>query len=378
MKNCLLLLTGAFDSDGGIAALNRLTIAALAERHALEIFTLAENEPKLDQRYFPQGCSVCMRAFAGTKLNFVFSAWRAILFNRYDLILVDHVNLASALAPLRWLRLAKYTVWLCGMEVFPPRPDFEGRLGLKNASRRLAISAYTRQSVAARYPKIKIEVCDLSLDPVRHAPSEALEEEAGEVELTALDGTRLCLDRRVILHVGRMSTLERFKGQQVLIDAFPLIHAKYPDAQLVLAGKGDDLERLRTRARSLPAELHRNIFMPGFVTDDMLERLYRRCALFAMPSIGEGFGLVYLEAMSRGKPCIGARADATPCVIRDGETGLLVDDARSPAQVAEAVLWLFDHPEEAQRMGRAGYDLVQSYYLFPHFKERFWKALSVG
>jgi phosphatidylinositol alpha-1,6-mannosyltransferase len=375
MKNCLLLLTGAFDSDGGMAALNRLTIAALAERYALEIFTLTENEPKLDQRYFPQGCSVRMRAFAGNKLNFVFSAWRAVLSRNYALILVDHVNLASALAPLRWLGLAGYTVWLCGMEVFPPRPDFEGRLGLKNASRRLAISAYTRQSVADRFPGLSIEVCDLALDPWRHT---SLEEKAEALELASLDGTRLSLDRRVILHVGRMSTLERFKGQEVLIDAFPLIHAKYPDAQLVLAGKGDDLERLRTRARSLPAELHRNIFMPGFVTDDMLERLYRRCALFAMPSIGEGFGLVYLEAMSRGKPCIGARADATPCVIRDGETGLLVDDARSPAQVAEAVLWLFDHPEEAQRMGRAGYDLVQSYYLFPHFKERFWKALSVG
>jgi glycosyltransferase involved in cell wall biosynthesis len=202
-----------------------------------------------------------------------------------------------------------------------------------------------------------------------------LTEDPGEVELTALDGSRFRLTRRAILHVGRMSTFERFKGQEVLIDAFPLIHQKYPDAQLVLAGKGDDLERLRTRALSLPAEVHASIFMPGYVADDLLERLYRLCYLFAMPSIGEGFGLVYLEAMSRGKPCIGARADATPYVIREGETGLLVDDARSPAQVAEAVLRLFEHPAEAERMGRAGYDLVQSYYLFPHFKERFLKLI---
>ena len=375
MNNCLLLLTGAFDSDGGIAALNRLTVAALAEHYALEILVLAESETKIDARYLPTGTKVQARAFAGNKLNFVLSAWRAVLSHTYDLILVDHVNLASALAPLRWLGLAQYTVWLCGIEVFPPRPDLEGRLGLQNASRRIAISEFTRQSVAARYPKLDIAVCDLSLDPVRHVPFRSLEEEVGEVELTSLDGSRLPLNRRVILHVGRMSTFERFKGQEVLIDAFPQVHQKYPDAQLVLAGKGDDLERLRARASSLPSELHSNIFMPGYVADDLLERIYRLCYLFAMPSIGEGFGLVYLEAMSRGKPCIGARADATPYVIREGETGLLVDEARSPAQVADAVLWLFDHPEEAECMGRAGYELVQSYYLFPHFKERFLKLI---
>lgn len=378
MKKCLLLLTGAFDSDGGIAALNRLTVAALAEQYALEILILAENEAKLDPRYLSPDSSVRVRAFAGNKINFVLSAWRAALFQKYDLILVDHVNLAAALAPLRWLGLAKYTVWLCGMEVFPPRPDLEGRLGLKNASRRIAISEFTRQSVVSRFPKLQVEVCDLSLDPVRHVPFGFLDEEAGAVELESMDGSRLTLNRRVILHVGRMSTFERFKGQEVLIDAFPLIHRKYPDAQLALAGRGDDLERLRARVLSLPSELHSNIFMPGFVADDLLERIYRLSYLFAMPSIGEGFGLVYLEAMSRGKPCIGARTDATPYVIRDRETGLLVDDPRSPEQVADAVLWLLDHPEEAKRMGIAGYDLVRSYYLFPHFKKRLWKALGMS
>jgi glycosyltransferase involved in cell wall biosynthesis len=376
MKKCLLLLTGAFDSDGGIAALNRLTIAALAERYALELLVLAEREPKLDPRYLPDPSSVHARAFAGNKWKFVLSAWRALLIRNYDLVLVDHVNLASALAPWARLGLVKYAVWLCGMEVFPPRPDLEGRLGLQNASRRIAISAYTRQSVISRFPDLKIEICDLALDPARHVPLGSLEEEAEAVELESMDGSRLRLNRRVILHVGRMSTFERFKGQEILLDAFPLIHKKYPDAQLALAGKGDDLERLRGRALSLPNEFHSSIFMPGYVADDLLERLYRSCYLFAMPSLGEGFGLVYLEAMSRGKPCIGARADATPCVIRDRETGLLVDDPRSPEEVAGTILWLFDHPDEAKQMGRAGYELVRSHYLFPHFKERFWKALS--
>lgn len=365
-----------FDSDGGIAALNRLTISALAERYALDLFLLAESESKVDQRYVSNEFPVHARAFSGRKLTFVLSAWRAILSGEYDLILIDHVNLAAALAPLRWLGLAEYTVWLCGVEVFPPRPDFEGKLGLKNASRRLAISEFTRRSVGERFPDLEIKVCDLALDPVRHAPPVPQDEPLKGVELVAIDGSRLRLGRRVLLHVGRMATFERFKGQQVLIDAFPLVYQKYPDVQLVLAGQGDDYERLKARALSLPAELHDSVFMPGYVQDELLERLYRLCYLFTMPSIGEGFGLVYLEAMSRGKPCLGARSDATPFVIREGETGILVDDPRSPEDVSDAITWFLEHPDKAEAMGRAGYELVNSYYLFPHFKERFWRAIS--
>jgi glycosyltransferase involved in cell wall biosynthesis len=117
------------------------------------------------------------------------------------------------------------------------------------------------------------------------------------------------------------------------------------------------------------------IFFPGCLPDDLLDLVYQKCYIFAMPSMGEGFGLVYLEAMLRGKACLGGRVDATPCVVRDGITGLLIDNPKSPEQVAEALNWFLSHPEETRGMGLAGYELVRSYYLFPHFQERFWKAI---
>ncbi len=94
-----------------------------------------------------------------------------------------------------------------------------------------------------------------------------------------------------------------------------------------------------------------------------------------MPSIGEGFGLVYLEAMMRAKACLGGRVDATPYVVRDGVTGLLVEDPKSPDQVAGALNWFLSHPDETHQMGLTGYELVNSYYLFPNFQERFWNAI---
>jgi glycosyltransferase involved in cell wall biosynthesis len=193
--------------------------------------------------------------------------------------------------------------------------------------------------------------------------------------MEAVDGSQQVLRERLILHVGRMAVRERYKGQDVLLQAMPGLLQDHPDTQLVLAGRGDDRERLLAMARDLPAEAQRRIFMPGYVEDEILGQLYQACNLFAMPSHGEGFGLVYLEAMSRGKPCLGARVDAAPYVIRDGITGLLVENPLSVEQVTRGLHYLLSDPERGLRLGQAGYDLVQSHYLFEHFCERFYKAL---
>lgn len=373
---CLLVLTGIFNSDGGIAALNRLMVHALAQAGCeLDLFVLTEPaHASPDERYLC-GTPTNYHTFAGNKVAFAATVWRAVLTNRYRWTFVDHVNLASVLAPLAWRD--PYIVWLCGVEVFPPRPDREGRLGLAGATQTLAISKFTSDSVAYRFPHLKIRVVDLALDPIRHRLSPRDDGDPSEpIALEAVDGSTQALGERVILHVGRMSTTERYKGQDSLLRAFPQVCADHSEAQLVLAGQGDDRQRLESLARSLPAAVQRKIFFPGYVPNQLLDRLYRRSYVFAMPSVGEGFGLVYLEAMSRGKPCLGGRCDATPYVVRDGQTGLLVDDPRSPEQVATVLNWFLGHPEETRRMGQAGYELVQSYYLFEHFQERFWNAVK--
>jgi phosphatidyl-myo-inositol dimannoside synthase len=381
LKRALLICTGAYHTEGGIAAVNRLVIKAIAENgYSLDIFSLIEKDTTIDARYLPSGAQVHCRAFARNKYLFTLAVWWAILQHSYTYVCVDHVNLASILAPLARLKRCNYVVWLCGIEVFSPRPDREGRLGLMGAWKRLAISEFTRQSVTNRFPDLPVIVCDLSLDPVRHAnilqPSLSTSSFPAIV-LEASDGSRSELGDQVILNVGRMTSSERYKGQDTLIRAFPIIYQQNPGVQLVLAGQGDDMPRLKGLTQTLSSPMQARIFFPGYVPNDLIDLIYKKCYVFAMPSIGEGFGLVYLEAMMRAKPCLGGQVDATPCVVRDGLTGLLVNDPKSPEQVAEVLNWFLSHPEETRRMGLAGYDLVQSYYLFPHFQDRFWKALLV-
>lgn len=377
-RRCLLAITGAFQAPGGIAAVNRLVMRSLDdEGYRLDVLALAEDRPAFLPGYADPAL-LSYEAFAGNKAAFVAAVWRRLLRGAYDLVLSDHVNVAATLAPAGWARRCRYLVWLCGVEVFDPRPDREGRLGLAHAWRRLAISSYTRDSVARRFPRLPVQVCELALDPVRHAldlpPQPATARP--RLVLRAMNGQDQRLGPAVILMVGRMLSAERYKGHQCLLNAFQDVVQAFPEAQLVLAGQGDDRPRLQAVARGLPEAMRARVFMPGYVGDELLGQLYQACYLFAMPSKGEGFGLAYLEAMSHGRACLGGKVDATPCVVRDGLTGVLVDDPTSARQVAEALCWMLAHPEQTAAMGQAGYDLVRTNYLYPHFRERFRAAIA--
>jgi glycosyltransferase involved in cell wall biosynthesis len=376
-KKCLMGVTGLFHTNGGIAAVNRSTLKALCdEGYRVDLYSLIETDNSVDGRYAdPRQVNVDVSK--GSKVVFVRKLWWAALHGKYDLVLVDHINLAASLAPLSAVGLLRYAVWLFGAELFPPRPDTEGKLGLRRAWKRLAISPYTRESLRAQFPEMEAAVCDLALDPVRHNDLMQTDVPARrDLKLKSLDGRQYLLGPQLILHVGRISGRGRDKGQKVLLRAFPQVFAQFPEAQLALVGDGDGLEELQQIGRNLPQAAHSRIFIPGYVEDDLLNRLYNNCYLFAMPSLGEGFGLVYLEAMSRKKPCLGARADATPYIVRDGQTGLLVDDPESADEVAVRLMWLLAHTSEAEHMGNAGRELVEQHYLFPDFKARLFKALT--
>ena len=93
----------------------------------------------------------------------------------------------------------------------------------------------------------------------------------------------------------------------------------------------------------------------------------RRSAAFAMPSRNEGFGLVYLEAMKAGKPCVAARGSAAEEIVADGETGLLVEPGPEP--LAAALAALLDDPARATRLGEAGRRRWEERLSFARFRE---------
>jgi phosphatidyl-myo-inositol dimannoside synthase len=146
-----------------------------------------------------------------------------------------------------------------------------------------------------------------------------------------------------------------------------------PDARLLVAGRGNDLERLRQKATALG--LADAIVFLGFVPDQALLWLFGRVAAFAMPSRGEGFGLVYLEAMRRGVPCVGSVHDAAADIIVDGVTGRLVDqDDR--AALANALSSMLEDDGRRRALGEAGRRRYEELFTFERYGERLLPLLA--
>jgi glycosyltransferase involved in cell wall biosynthesis len=156
-----------------------------------------------------------------------------------------------------------------------------------------------------------------------------------------------------VLYVSR---LEVRKGALTLLDAVPGVLSDVPNVEFLVAGK----DRPEAPGGQLFADYFRTAYgcfadhvrFLGFVSDEEVQRLYQQCDVFAVPSNYESFGLVFLEAMSWGKPVVGCRAGGMPEVIADGETGFLVEPG-DVAGLGDLLARLCRDAGERQRLGDA-------------------------
>jgi phosphatidylinositol alpha-1,6-mannosyltransferase len=173
--------------------------------------------------------------------------------------------------------------------------------------------------------------------------------------------------------VGRLAAGERYKGHEQLIRAWRGVVDRVPGARLVVAGDGDDAPRLKRLA--VEAGVGDLVRFTGFLTRPELEDAYARAAMFALPSRGEGFGLVYLEAMAHGLACLGSTHDAASEVIANGETGALVDPGESDA-LGRTIADLLESPAQRRAMGEAGRRRVDQLFRYERFRRRVTELLE--
>jgi phosphatidyl-myo-inositol dimannoside synthase len=155
----------------------------------------------------------------------------------------------------------------------------------------------------------------------------------------------------LILSVGR---LQRRKGFDSVIRALPLLEQQGIDAHYALIGIGED----RAYLQGLAAELGvaDRVHLLGHVAYEDLPRWYAACDVFAMPNRdidgdNEGFGLVFLEAASAGKPVVAGSAGGTGSAVVDGVTGLRVD-GEDLAAIASGLARVLRDRAQAETMGR--------------------------
>lgn len=151
-----------------------------------------------------------------------------------------------------------------------------------------------------------------------------------------------------MIQVGRINMQKRVF---VTLDAFRLLREKAPDMTLAFVGWGDKEDALKKRCADYGLE--NAVRFTGQLPNKEALSEMAKAQFFVMPSVHEGFGVVYLEAMANGCVTIGTEGEGIADLIVSGENGFLVppDD---PEAIAEVISWCMEHPEEAARIAERG------------------------
>lgn len=354
----LLLSPELFLADGGIARILRLYLKALCELAGPGdgVISLVLNDQPGPEARLPRYSTATLLAHHGCarrKLRFIRETLR--FAPRVNRLVCGHLHQL----PLAWLaqRLnpsLEYYLVAHGIEVWRPCSYLEKR-AMRGARRILCVSEYTRRQLlrfCSTLDPSRLVVVPNTLDPCFESATAA-----------AAAATR---SHPRLLTVARLASTDTYKGIDTLIEALPLVRREFPGAELRIVGGGDDLPRLRALAGRLGVD--GAVSFAGMIDDEALRGEYAACDLFALPSRKEGFGLVFLEAMTHGKPCLGARAGGVPEVLND-RVGALAEYGNIP-NIAAAVSDLVRYPRDPALI-RAQVDA----FAFPNFKRRLAAAL---
>lgn len=312
--------TDSFGGYGGIALYNRELIAAMAAH------------PSVDEVVVVPRIIVGPLEPLPAKVRFVAEAARGGLaylnalrkerkrFDlRRDLIVCAHVNLL----PIVRLIVKDPLLMLYGIEAWKPLRDPMSNRLLRNVRAAISISDITRERFTGWS---HFDGPSLLLPNSIRAEWYGIRPKNGNLL------TRYGLDgKRVLMTLGRVIAAERYKGFDEVLDVLPELDA---DVSYLIAGGGNDVPRLKRKAADLGIAdrvVFTGLFPEGEKTD-----LYNLADVYVMPSRGEGFGFVFLEAMACGVPVIASRLDGGREAVRHGLLGQLVDPT-NPAEIRTAI-----------------------------------------
>lgn len=248
---------------------------------------------------------------------------------------------------VRLLRGTPFIVYAHGEELMLARTSRElrfltGRV-LRAARTVIANSHHTRQLLIAdwRVPADRLVVMHPGVDTRTFAPAVA------DPEVRRRLGWD---ERRVVLTVG---TLQKRKGQDMMIRALPMIRARCPDVLYSLIGNGRERDYLEALVDEYG--VRDLVQFRGAPADGELVECYQQCDLFALPNrqVGwdlEGFGIVLIEAQACGKPVIAGASGGAPETVRPGITGEVLS-GDSPETLGHMVAALLDDPRRRLTMG---------------------------
>lgn len=368
MQPSLLFLTlKVFSATGGIEKLGRVAARALAEScHkeglAFSLFSAYDRPVDCDARYLSPAQ---FKGFGGRRGTFVKESIRR--GRRAKLVLLSHINLLPVGYAIKKLSPCTRLVLIVhGIEVWSRQPAWKRRL-LLACDRFLAVSQFTAQTMGRTndLAEEKFEVVNNGLDPF--LPSPASEREVNRLR----ERYGLAPENKVVLTLTRLSSAERYKGYDRVLMAIKSLKKSLPEIRYLLVGRYDAEEKARLDRLVRQQGLSGEVIFTGFVPESELAAHYALADVYAMPSRGEGFGIVFTEALWYGLPVIAGNCDGSVDALAKGALGTLVDPG-STEELTTALSNCF-HRGKTRATGTRD---VQNRFGFPAYKKALWASIQ--
>jgi phosphatidyl-myo-inositol dimannoside synthase len=272
-----------------------------------------------------------------------------------DVLLVWQIGMLKLL-PFFRIRPKRVILFLHGIEVWKQQDWLTQRL-LKRVDVFLTNTDYTWQRFLSHIPELAT-ACHQTVWLGMDSP------------LTADADPPDAVPKAMML--SRLSETENYKGHRELISVWSSVVRRIPTAQLLIAGDGDlqtELEQLVEKT-----DLAASVKFLGKISESEKQKLLQSSRCLLMPSRAEGFGLVYLEAMRLGRPCLVSTIDAGREVVNPPEAGLAANPD-DEVQLADSICRLLGDGPEWRQWSEQARRRYEDNFTAKHFQERLVSAL---
>ena len=311
----LLLATDAYGGHGGIAFYNRCLAEALAQMPEVTEVVVVPRVMRFAPADVPAKIRFVANA-AGSKLRYLRTVAR-LAGERFDLLICGHVNLLPLAVPLAKLKRVPVVLQVHGIDVWE-QPFARAAFWVRQVNAVWSVSGVTRDRMNswARLPLRKYTVIPNTIHLERYGIAPRRSDLVNRYNLSG---------RKVILTLARLAGSERYKGIDEVLEVMPALIVDDSAFVYLIVGDGDDQGRLEAKAAALGVAGH--VVFAGYVDEVEKADHLRLADVFVLPGRGEGFGIVYLEALACGVPVVGSQLDGSREALRNGMLGEIVDPA---------------------------------------------------
>lgn len=335
----LALLTDAFGGFGGISVANRNFLKGLCQWEGCEEVVAIPRLMPEEPEFIPEKLVYCKDGLGG-KFEYVKAIFSLLLSDReFGIIWCGHINLIPIAVLAKKITGAKLVLHMHGIDAWTPTESRLVNHLIQSIDYFISVSEVTKNRFSnwSKVAKEKGFVLPNTIDFTPFSP--------GPKDQALMERYKLEDNHYVLMTLGRLAGQDRKKGFDRVLEVLPRVLQERPETRYLIAGHGPDRPRLERLAEELG--LREQVIFTGFVDEDKKAAHYRLADLYVMPSEGEGFGLVLLEAMACGIQVMASKTDGSQEALANGKLGTLVNP-KDLEEIKEAIINPFkvDHIDE--------------------------------